>query len=281
MPSIKLRKHESFYIREGWFEKAVNTIHESNANIFFKNDGIRYLGIGANMVKALKYWLKAADLIEGKNNDLTEFAQLLLHYDQYLDDPFSWFLIHTKLIFNQEECPVFFEVFNSTLNTFDKTDLNEFLYEKFYQVDKTINKKSIDSDVSVLLKTYFNDEPATNPEENYVSPLARLGLLRKEKNGYVKTKPAYSNLSYLIVYYVLSQLYDYQAFEIEDSMNDINSPYRIFNLDKFMYLQYLDEAAKNELITIDRTAGLNTVYFSKSLTLTDIFNEKFGGGNNV
>ena len=48
-------------------------------------------------------------------------------------------------------------------------------------------------------------------------------------------------------------------FEIEDSMNEINSPYHIFNLDKFMYLQYLDDSEKNGLITINRAAGLNTV----------------------
>ena len=281
MASIKLRKHESFYIREGWFEKAINTIHESNTNIFYKNDGIRYLGIGANMVKSLKYWLKAAGIIDGKENELTQFAQLLLKYDQYLDEPFSWYLIHYNLIANQEECPVFYEIVNSDMNTFSKTDLDEYLFEKFALTDPKINRNSIDSDVTVFLKSYFNDEPATNPEENYVCPLSRLRLIKKDKNGYMKTRPAYTSLSYLIVYYVLSQIYNYDPFDIEDSMHVINSPYRIFNLDKFMYLQFLDEASRNGLINIDRTAGLNTVYFEKKLTLEEVFAEVFGGDLNV
>ena len=65
---IKLKRNESFYIREGWFEKAINCIADNEGvNIFYKNDGISYLGIGSNMVKSLKYWLKAANIIEGKD----------------------------------------------------------------------------------------------------------------------------------------------------------------------------------------------------------------------
>ena len=57
--ALKLKRSESFYIREGWIEKAINTIKEADHNIFTKNEGVRYLGIGSNMVKGLKYWLKA------------------------------------------------------------------------------------------------------------------------------------------------------------------------------------------------------------------------------
>ena len=76
-------------------------------------------------------------------------------------------------------------------------------------------------------------------------------------------------------------LYEFKPFKIEDSMNDINSPYLLFNLDKNMYLQYLEDMKKNGLITINKTAGLNTVYFEKKLTLEDVFEMYFGGDNNV
>lgn len=53
--NIKFKKNESFYIRDGWFDKALNTIAENQENnIFAKNNGIRMLGIGANMVKGLR-----------------------------------------------------------------------------------------------------------------------------------------------------------------------------------------------------------------------------------
>ena len=88
------KRNESFYIRDGWFGKAIQTISETSTNIFYKNDGIIYLGIGANMVKGLKYWLTAADIIEGKDNHLSLFGKLIYTYDPYLDSQFTWFLIH-------------------------------------------------------------------------------------------------------------------------------------------------------------------------------------------
>ena len=93
--TLKLKKHETFYIRDGWFEKALNTIEENEGiNIFFKNDGVKYLGIGANMVKGLKYWLKAAGLIDDKSNKLTSNANIILENDRYLGEDFTWFFIH-------------------------------------------------------------------------------------------------------------------------------------------------------------------------------------------
>lgn len=277
MTAIKFKKNESFYIREGWFEKAIHTIKENEANIFYKNDGITYLGIGSNMVKGLKYWLKAANIIEGQNNELTEFAELLLRYDPYMDDLYSWFLVHYYLTLNYEECPIANEIFNINSTSFEKGDISEYLVNRFSASDKNVNKKYVDADLNVFLKSYVNEDFASNPEDNYICPLSRLKLLKAEKGTYKKLKPAYSSLSYLIVFFALSKLYGGKPFEIEESMNAVNSPVRIFNLDKYMYLQYLDEARRNELITINRTAGLNTVYFEKQLSLSDIFDEYFGG----
>lgn len=272
-----MKKNESFYIREGWFEKSLHTIDDSKTNIFYKNEGVGYLGIGSNMVKGLKYWLKAANMIEGLNNDLTDFSKLLLDNDPYLDDLFSWTLIHYFLTTNRNECPIAYEMFNSGISSFDKQSAVEYLMHQFSMIDEKVNKKYVEADFNVFTKSYVNEDLKSNPEENYICPLSRLKLLKKEKDIYTMMRPAYSSLSYLVVYYALTQLYGEKPFEIEESFNAINSPAKLFNLDKHMYLQYLDDARKNEYITINRTAGLNTVYFEKQLTLKELFAEKFGG----
>ena len=80
----------------------------------------------------------------------------------------------------------------------------------------------------------------------------------------------------MLVYYVLQQTYEgSDSFIIEDSMVMKNSPVYVFNLDKYTYLQYLDEMSKNDLITINKTAGLNSVYFNKKITLEECFKENF------
>lgn len=277
MSSLKLKRHETFYIREGWFQKAINTIKETDSNIFFKNNGVEYLGIGSNMVKSLKYWLRAANIIDGQDNNLSEFGELLYKYDRYLDDVFSWFFIHYFLTINKEDCPVFFEIMDSNYSAFDKETIVEYLYNRFLLIDKNVNKKYIEADVNIFLQSYVCESKYKDPEDNLICSLSRLKLFKKDKNNYISLRPSYSSLSYLIIYYALYCKYDGKAFNIEDSMTDSMTPVKIFNLDKYMYLQYLDDARNDGLITINRTAGLNTVYFEKELCLNDIFSEKFGG----
>ena len=281
MPTIKLRRNESFYIREGWFEKAINTIEEKKTNIFFKDEGIGYLGIGANMVKGLKYWLKAAGIINYPNCDLTEFAELLYKCDRYLDEDFSWFLIHYFLTINKDENPIFNEIFNSGIKVFNKNSMADYLVSRFSDTYDSVNRKYVEADLNVFVKSYVNEDIANNPEDNYICPLSRLKLLSRNKEEYKKQRPVFSSLSYLIVYYSLLSLYEGKPFEIEESIAVNNSPVKIFNLDKYMYLQYLDEMRKAGLVTINRAAGLNTVYFEKQLTLKQIFEEHYGGLENV
>ena len=281
MATIRLKRNESFYIREGWFEKAINTIGETEKNIFYKNDGIKYLGIGSNMVKGLKYWLKAADVIDPNTNLLSDFGNILFDYDKYLDELFSWFMIHYKLTKNEDECPIAYEIFNSDIKQFTKTSVLEYLTNKLLSKDDNVNPKYIDADLNIFLRSYYNDNTKINPEDNLVCPLSRLKLLDKEKDAYKRIRPSYNSLSYLVVFYALEDLYEVESFDIDESMEAKNSPMKIFNLDKYLYLQYLDDMRKNGLITINKTAGLNTVYFERRLELEDIFNEYFGGRKNV
>ena len=280
MTALKLKKHETFYIRDGWFEKALNTMKENEPqNIFYKNDGVKFLGIGANMVKGLKYWLKAAGMINEKDNSLTPYAQIILDKDRYLGEDFTWFFIHYNLVSNKEECPVFNAVFNADIPTFTKGDMLEYLTDSLKQIDPKVNPKYIDADLGILISSYVHEGSNENPEDNYRCPLSMLKLIKKDKNHYRMEKPKYASLSYLIVYYALIKLYeDADSFVIEDSMNLENSPVRLFHLDKYMYLQYLDDMRKAGLIRINKTAGLNTVYFEdQRLAVEEIFERGLGG----
>lgn len=277
--TLKFKKSKSFYIRDGWFEKALNTIVDSEDSYFFaKNKGIERLGIGSNMVKGLRYWLQASKLVSTNiKTEILPFGKLVHEYDRYFENEFTWFLVHYFLCCNYEDCPIFYGVFNSNLNTFKKSELIKYLHGYFLDDEYETKQEYIEDDVGVFLKTYINDEKIDNPEENYVCPLSDLKLIRKAGDKIERCRPSYASLSYLIVYYTLIRLYPSNQFNIEDSFNVKMSPMAIFNLDKNMYLQYLDEIRKNGLITINKTAGLNTVYFEKKLSLDEVFKLYFRG----
>jgi hypothetical protein len=281
MNTLRLRRHESFSIREGWIEKAINAIMNNNErNIFSKNDGIEILGIGSNMVKSLKYWLISMGIVDDKNNyRLTEFGSLLYEHDRYLEDQFSWSFIHYKLSSNFDDAPIFYIIFNHfKVSHFTKDMLVNFVTDFLSQEYKDLNEKYIDEDAAIFIKTYLLDDFDNNPEENYNSPLGKLGLILKNgKDAYEKTKISSSRLDYRVVYYALQETFEGKTFEISEALNVKNSPCKLFNIDKNLFNQYLYEMKNADLITINKTAGLNTAYFNKSLSLKDIFDDYFGG----
>ena len=55
---MKFRAHDTFAIRKGWLNKGLRNI-EKAPDVFISKDNnpMDVLGIGANMVKSLRYWL--------------------------------------------------------------------------------------------------------------------------------------------------------------------------------------------------------------------------------
>ena len=62
---IRLQGHEKFVLREGWLNKGIVQV-KKNATVFLGKEGPDVFGIGNNMVKSLRYWLKAFGLIVEK-----------------------------------------------------------------------------------------------------------------------------------------------------------------------------------------------------------------------
>ncbi|MCI6215600.1 MAG: DUF4007 family protein [Mollicutes bacterium] len=278
MSDLKFKRNESFYIRDGWFQKAIHCIHNSKDNIFSGTKGIDELGIGSNMVKALKYWLISSGIMLRSSNksELSEFGKFLFDYDPYLESSFSWFLIHYNLVCNYVEAPIFNMFFNMKIkNKFKKNDIYNALITQLKERGEDVRESYVFDDFNVFLKTYTVEDKDGDPEDNYICPLSSLNLIeKKQKDEYLMKHPRYSDLSYLVVYYSLTQLYKKQ-FNIEDALVEKNSPIYIFNLDKNMFLEYLGEMKKNNLITINKTAGLNTVYINKKMTLQALFEKRF------
>lgn len=231
------------------------------------------------MSKGLKYWLQAANIIDLSLNktELTGFGKCIRDYDRYFETDFTWFLVHLFLSSNKFECPVFYTFFNSNIKKTRKSDLINLIISEISDGSFEVKQSYVEDDVNIFLKSYLRDDESFNPEDNYVCPLSALKLLKKSGDFIEKQRPILSKLSYLTVYHSLSIIYKFKSFNIEDSFTELNGPVYLFNLDKNGYLQYLEEMQRSGLITINKTAGLNVVYFEKKLSLRDIFEMKFGG----
>jgi len=279
---VKMKRHESFSIREGWLSKGISAV-KKDPKVFNSSDATDVLGIGTNMVKSLKYWLLATGLItdDGKNLILTNLGNLIDKYDPYFDDLFSWWMIHTTMALNFEEFYILYLFFNKcNANEFSKEEILQTISNLLTSRNLEFNEKILFDEINIIIKSYSIDEKIDNPENNFICPLSELELIKKiGKDLYEKNKPPYRKLNYLIVYYIIKNITSTEgAISIDELLIAENGPGRILNLDKNLLNEYLDEIRNKGLIYINRTAGLNMLYLKENMSLSDIFVEYFEGG---
>lgn len=275
MQKLRLRRHGSFYVREGWIEKAINIIEETTGeeSIFRKEVGVANLGIGAMMVSSLKYWMVASEIIYERKNELTDFGKLLSKYDPYLEYDFSWWMIHQHLVCNFKDSPIFYIVFNYFgKGSFTKNELIEFVSRYIKENGfECSNEKYISDDVSILINTYLKGK-IINPEDNKISPFAKLELLKhSDDNKYEFSMPRRDKLSFFVVYDCLvKSMNGKESINIDDLAECKNNPMKIFNLDKNTFYLYLNDMKEDGLITINKTAGLNMIYINEKCSIEGI-----------
>ena len=96
-----LARHETFHPRFGWLKKGFDAAQKNanNSSIFLDDDVPIRLGVGKNMVNAIRYWCNAFKVLE---DDIpTEFGELLLRdngWEPFLEDPASLWLLHGNLL---------------------------------------------------------------------------------------------------------------------------------------------------------------------------------------
>lgn len=277
---VKLKGHESFSIREGWLTKGLFEV-KNNSKVFSRKDLNDLFGMGTNMVKSLKYWLQVSGLIQDKEKSeyiLSKLGELIYKYDPYMEDIFSLYFLHINIVRNTEKALIWNMFFNKcNLKCFSKKDLQEQIQYLLDSENLEYNEKILTDELSVLLKTYMIDENNDTPENNFSCPLSDLKLIkRNSKDNYSKEKSQMNNLNELIVYYLILENASEDNINIDNILKDNNSAGKLLNLDKVMLNEYLDLLKKEDLITINRTAGLNMVYINKRMNLEEIFEEYFG-----
>ncbi len=284
--SMKFRAHETFFIRKGWLSKGMERI-VSKEDLFVDRDEnpMDALGIGSNMVKALRYWLQAVDLTEeptsGKRTQkLTEFGKMVYEYDRYIEEVGTLYLLHYKLAINKSDATSWFYFFNEfSISEFTKEDFVQSIqnYILMENEDETAALRSLNDDFACIINTYlprYKSSPGkVSPENNIDCPLGELGLVdiaNKKQKTYKKTTPSSKTFDPWITLAVISD----QAGERDEiGLNELlKSPCnigRIFNLDAVTLLDVLHEVEKVKAIKIIRTAGLDVIHIKEKKSFNE------------
>ena len=278
---IRLQGHEKFALREGWLNKGLIMV-KKNPNVFQGKDGPDIFGMGQNMVKSLRYWLKAFGLvreISRKGAFLTEIGEIILENDPYFEDVFTIWLLHSYIAKNDEDATSWYIFFNFIeVQELEKEQLEEILIREIrkYALGKNFPEKSVVSDLSVLLNMYGKKRETSDPEEKSTSPLAQLGLIKNTSGKYSKNHPDRKIIHEFVVLQELANLFgEKKSLSIDDVIYGKNGLAKIYQISTVTANEILDKLDTLEYIRVNRTAGLDVIYKVKPFSVISIVKEYY------
>ena len=174
---MKFRGHETFFIRKGWLSKGLKNVKNDPA-VFMGNSGnpMDVLGVGANMVKSMRYWLQAVGLTSEpstgkKEQKLTDFGKLVYENDPYIEEIGTMWLIHYNLAKNAKEATAWYFFFNEfKLVEFDRDDFVRQISSYLRMNNEEVSERSLEDDYNCIINTYL-PRIKSNPEKVYIFPL--------------------------------------------------------------------------------------------------------------
>ncbi len=278
----RIRGHESFILRDGWLSKGLNAVM-SDPKVFQINSGADAIGVGTNMAKAIRYWLKAAHLItENTVNGakLTEIGEILAKKDPYFEDIFSLWIAHSEIASNFELATSWNVFFNDvTVTSFNREDLVSVMTNALTKIitDK-IPERSIKDDCSAIISMYSERQESNDPEEKKTSPFSELGLITVKNGVFEKSRPAIDKVSPYVILYIMAEKLNEEGSILIDTISEgKDMPGKILNLNRVSINDYLDTLQTKKYITINRTCGLDTVYLEKKMSKAEVLKAYYKG----
>lgn len=271
---IRLKGHETFILREGWLAKGLKAVSD-NPKVFSEYAGADALGVGTNMAKAIRYWLRVGGVTAESKGEvrLSAMGRLIKEYDAYFEDIFTMWLIHAGIACNAELATSWYVFFNKIGNEeYTKDELCDVLMRelKAYSMQQELPESSVLADVTAIINMYSRDKNVDyDPEEKKVSPFSELTLLKRNGITYKKYMPAQEILPDMAVLFLIRRYFENEktdSVSIDTLLKGDMLPGKIYNLNRVALNFYLDKLASDGYIAVNRTAGLDMVYSMSTIT---------------
>ena len=288
--------HETFVFRHSWLKKAVDAVTE-DPEVFTRDSAIVTLGVGKNMVRSIRHWGLVTGILSeepksrGARLTVSEFGRMVLGasgFDPYLEDPATLWLLHWKILRQEQRCTTWHYVFNRFPATeFTRGSLSQFVMDEARREDAAeSSENSIRRDVEVFLRTYVGsaDLRATVGEDTLDCPLSELGLIEARPGSDLfqlqrSPKPTLGDYAFL---YALCDFWDaisegQQTLAFSEIAYRKGSPGTVFRLDENSIADRLErlEALTGGKLAYTETAGLRQVYRNSAVRPDELLREHY------
>lgn len=260
-------RHETFHLRFGWLRKAYAQALEK-PGLFSAEDATVRLGVGKNMVSAIRYWAQAYKVLEEYENPErrrvpllrpTEFGHALLGeagWDPYLEDTSSLWLLHWKLLEPPCLAPVWWVAFNSfAQHQFEEGQLTDHVMELAAAAGwPAVMESSIKKDVDCLLRTFAMRRYGRQTMDDLLDcPTRELGLIAptvgeaRSWRFVVGPKPTLSPgmVAYVCFDFMARVTEGERTMSIARLAGDSGSPGRVFQLNESALYDALSAASEH------------------------------------
>lgn len=276
---VSFSGHETFAMRHGWLKKAVDAV-ERDPQVFAKSSAMVDLGVGKNMVRSIRHWALAANVLRemprsrGTELSVTGFGTLIFGrdgVDPFLEDLNTLWLIHWKLATNERRSTGWCWLFNLVhSDEFTRDSVSElFISELKRRSIAGPSESSLRRDIDCAIRTYVGTRTkAELLEESLECPLVELQLLTADADGelFRFSRGPKQTLSDEVFLYCLSEFWAARQSPDSLAFSEIvfatGSPGSVFKLDEnsiAIRLEQLERITKGALI-YDETSGLKQVY---------------------
>jgi hypothetical protein len=260
--------HQTFHPRFGWIKKGYDAAVK-DPDVFNQPNAPVELGVGKNMVEAIKAWTTATHVIARVQNPArprmsialpTPLGRALLEektgLDPYLEDPSTLWVLHWQAVSAPTSLPVWWATFNDfPALEFTENDLLRFCVDEVAATSWSQPKESsIHKDVDCLLRMYTKRGKRARQtlDDLLDSPFRELGLIQPAPAGrntyrFIRgDKPtlAADAITYACLDYLATIDPDTRTATLTRLSSDPGSPGRLMKLTEDVILGALEDTAQ-------------------------------------
>ena len=263
--------HDSFQCRQLWLKKGFDYIDSKKT--FNDDDAVVKLGVGKNMVSAIRYWMKAFNVIDSQDLP-TEFGTALFSndgWDPFLEDDASLWLLHYQLIKTNlaSTYNIIFNEFRKEKIFFTKeTFLSYFKRRRDAELALNFNENTLADDFIVFQKMYQgNNSINKDVEDGFSGILSELDFLKtigigKEEQFQIENNDRVKLPEAVLLFSILDNATYGNSISLNSLEHEPNSPGSIFAMNRVGLTTKLAEIANtNKQITFTDHAGIKELQF--------------------
>lgn len=194
--------HETFACRFAWVPKAVKLIARDPAALFDDERSMLELGLGKNMVRALRFWLESFEVASAKSGpwELLPFGQAVFGEngaDPYIERVETQWLLHWQLS-TAVQNPLFawrHILYRRMRPDFTRSELLAEMRAEGERLGFDHSDVTLLQHADAFLHSYLGSLSTSSPEDALDGPLVDLGILRRlgrRRGGSDRIEPVFA-----------------------------------------------------------------------------------------